>query len=142
MKKFFLLLVLTLGLGLMTIQAQIGFAVAKNDDYSAVRWRVSWGEDSYYSCERDAKDRLKDEGYDNVYGQSSRNAGCETKSGYYIVIEGKHKFSDGKRKSGFGFGASSNSMEEAKERAKKNLATNFWSWTKSDGYTVVKRGTF
>lgn len=125
-------------------QAQIGLAVAKDKKGSALRWQVSWGNGSAWDCKMAARKILKNKGYDKISTQDCvEKCGHGIKSGYYVVIEAKHKIYDGTTKTSYGLGASSSSYGDAEKKAAINLGIYDWSWNKNKhGYSVVKRGSY
>ncbi|MCH8558633.1 MAG: hypothetical protein LAT84_12460 [Balneolia bacterium] len=139
-----LVLALVLSGGLIAeANAQIAIAVAKDDNGSAIEWRVSTNGGSAWSTERAAREALESRGYRNVVGQAGgASRGHDLQSGYWVVVETNARMSDGRTIRSFGLGASSRSYSEAEERALSNLVQYFWSWRESHGYRVNDRGTF
>ena len=91
----------------------------------------------------DARKKLMDEGYENVYTMPGNiKCGHNLTSGYWVVVEANYKIYDGSWKTSFGAGASSDSYSEAEDRAVKNLSIHDWSWEREDGYKISKQGTF
>ena len=125
-----------------TSTAQVGFAVAIDEDRSGLYWQMSMAE-STSKANTKARSRLKSKGYDRITTQPcSRKCGFELSSGYWVVVQSDYKIYDGSTKTGFGLGVSSNSRSEAEQRAVKNLSTYHWSWSRSDEYSINKSGTF
>ena len=119
---------------------QIGFAVAKDDDHSSLRWQLIW---NTKNPDQVARKKLKDMGYENVYTlPGGEECGHNLTSGYWVVIEADHKLYNGTWKTSFGAGASSTSYYEAEARAVENLKIYDWSWDEEDGYQISKKGTF
>lgn len=119
---------------------QIGFAVAKDDDHSALRWQLIWNT-KYPDIK--ARNKLKDLGYENVYTlPGGKECGHNLTGGYWVVVEAYHELYNGKWKTSFGAGASKTSYNEAESRAVINLRTYDWSWERKDGYQISKKGTF
>ena len=119
---------------------QLGFAVAKNNNNSSVKWQLIWNSKSPLT---DARNKLKNLGYDNVYTlPGGAECGHNLKSGYWVVIESNYKLSDGKRRTSFGAGASNYSFSEAECRAMRHLRKYDSNWTTRNGYYLSKTGTF
>lgn len=119
---------------------QIGFAVAKDDNHSSLRWQLIW---NTKFPDIEARKKLKNMGYDNVYTlPGGEECGHNLTSGYWVVVEANHKLYDGTWKTSFGAGASSSSYSEAESRAVENLRIYDWSWEKGDGYKISKQGRF
>ncbi|NOR28211.1 MAG: hypothetical protein GQ540_06755 [Lutibacter sp.] len=124
-----------------TLHAQIGIAVAKDDNGSSLKWQIAWN--NGYKTEATAKQKLKDKGFKKVYtltGGESR--GHKLTSGYWVVVEAHRTNYKGIAITSFGLGASKNSFAEAEKRAVSNLSQYDWSWKKSDDFSVSKKGTF
>jgi hypothetical protein len=136
MKKLFLLIPVCSIISISSIQAQIGIAVAKDENGSSIYYQVVWNKG--YNTESTAKEMLVNKGYKNIFTLTG-GEGCGHKltSGYYVVVEAVRK-----NYHTFGMGASSDSYEQAEARAVKNLSQYDWSWNKKDGYTNVKQGRF
>lgn len=145
MRKFRILLALGFFFILisMNAKAQIGIAVAEDENGSSIKWQVVWNKGNSFETEQAAKRMLKAEGYDKVYTLSGgEKRGHHLTSGYWVVVEANHKIYDGTFKRSYGLGASSSSYSEAEQRAVSNLSQYDGSWDKSDGYEVDKRGVF
>lgn len=140
---FFTFLLVSL-VGTQKSQAQIAIAIAKNDKGSALRWQISWGNGSLWDCKMAAKKALQNKGFKKVTTQDCiEKCGHGIKSGYYVVVEAKHKIYNETTKTSFGLGASSSSYGDAEKKAVINLGIYDWSWNKNKhGYSVVKRGTY
>lgn len=141
-KKNLCLFYLILGFfGVLEVNAQIGIAVAKDEKGSSLEWNVVWNKG--YQTESIAIQNLRDKGYKKVFSLTGgEKRGHKLQSGYWVVVEATHKIYDGTLKTSFGLGASSSSYAEAEERAVSNLSQYDWSWKKSNGYTISKKGTF
>ena len=125
----------------LKINAQIGIAVAKDDNGSSLKWQIAWN--NGYKTEATAKQKLKDKGYKKVYtltGGESR--GHKLTSGYWVVVEAHRINYKEVPITSFGLGASKNSFAEAEKSAISNLSQYDWSWKKSDGHSISKKGTF
>lgn len=128
-------------LGVYEANAQIGIAVAKDEKGSSLEWSVVWNKG--YQTESIAIQNLRDKGYKKVFSLTGgEKRGHKLESGYWVVVEATHKIYDGSLKTSFGLGASSSSYAEAEERAVSNLSQYDWSWKKSNGYSISKKGTF
>lgn len=142
MKKFIVLIVLFVISGMYKAQAQIGLAVAKENG-SVVEWRVAWNEGTAWDCKMAARKYLINKGHDNVYTQDGNDCcGHTTTSGYWVLVKGRGKSYDGTYKTEYGLGASSSSYADAETKAVKNLDTYANVWSRSDGYTVDRKGEF
>lgn len=125
----------------MSVQAQLGFAVAKNRSGSSLDYALIFNEG--YQSEYLAKLDLKEKGFQRVYnlnGGSER--GHNLRSGHYVVIKAVRKNYLGKKIISYGMGASDNSAEEAKRRAISNLKQYDWAWKEVHGYSIIEEGRF
>lgn len=130
MKNLFLLIGVFVLCGLLNIEAQIGIAVAKDENGSSVKWNVVWNQG--YKTESIARQQLKDLGYTKVYTLTGgEKRGYKLESGYWVVVEARRKRYDGKMITSFGLGASATSYSEAEQRAVSNLSQYDWSWKKT-----------
>lgn len=140
------LLILFLFFGVFTSNnaiAQIGIAVAKNSNNSAIEWRINWGSGSAWDCKMKAKKYLTNKGHQKVSTQDGNSCcGHNISSGYYVVVKSRYKIYDNSYKTSYGLGASSSSYSDAEMKAVKNLTTYNWSWKKRYGYSVEKKGSF
>ena len=64
MKKFLLIFAVILSAYTSKSFAQVGFAVAKDDDHSSLHWQLIW---NTKNPDQKARKKLKDLGYENVY---------------------------------------------------------------------------
>ncbi len=127
-------------IGLNKADAQIAIAVAHDDNGSSIHWQVAWNRG--WETESVAKKMLTDMGYKNVYTLTGgEKRGHNLTTGYWVVVEAKHKIYDGTTKTSYGLGASLSSYTEAEVRAVSNLSQYDASWKISDGYIVSKKGT-
>ena len=141
MKNIIFTIMTVLFLGSLTSNAQIAIAVAKNKKGSSLEWMVVWNQG--WKTEGAAKKKLRAKGYDRVYTLTGgEKRGHNLTSGYWVVVEASHRIYDGTRKTSFGLGASKSSYGEAERRAVSNLSQYDWTWKKSHGYSVSKRGRF
>lgn len=145
MKKMLILLTMATILSVFSVNvnAQLGFAVAKDENGSSIRWKIAFVQGNIFERGRTAVRRLESEGYKKVYNQTgSDKYGHDVATGYWVVVVAEHKIYDGSYKRSYGMGASSNSYSEAEKRATVNLSTYDWSWNRSNGYKVDRRGTY
>ena len=113
--------------------AQVGIAVAKDDDHSTVRYCVSTGGGAAWRASDRARKTLKGEGYKKVFTQPGQvKAGHNIKSGVYVVVKVRYKL-NGRWRTSVGMGASESSYAEAEKRAVKNLSVHDWSWSPRRG---------
>lgn len=139
--KLLLLIAIFGVIGSNKMNAQIGIAVAKDKNGSSIEWQVVWNKG--YKTESTARQNLKNKGYTKISTLTGgKSRGHHLKSGYWVVVEAKHRIYNGTMKTSFGLGASSSSYREAERRAVSNLSQYDWTWKKSHGYSVSRRGTF
>ncbi len=125
-----------------TADAQIGFAIALEENRSAIHWQMAKAESTSRANSK-ARNMLKDKGYEKVTTQPCKECGHTLNSGYWVVVSTSYKIYDGSIKNGFGLGISSISYNEAEQLALKNLGQYNWNWSrKKHSYSVNKTGTF
>jgi|GEM_PF-3099261 len=142
MKKASLLLLIITIISCLRVQAQICFAVAKDENGSSIKWEVAMNKGYLSDTEYAAMQALKNAGYKNITTLTCPSCGHNLKSGYWVVVEKTYKRYDNKMITAFGMGASSNSIIEAEENAVKNMVMYCGSLNKSDGHTISEKGTF
>jgi len=121
-----------------TSNAQVGFAVAKDENGSALHWQWVKGETKSQAA-REAERMLQNKGYKKIIQQACDD--CDLDSGYWVVVYSTWKIYDGSNKTGYGFGISTSSYTDAEQRAVKHLSRYNWSWSESKhGYKIDKSG--
>ena len=124
-----ILLAATLPMFAATATAQLGIAVAKDKNNSAIRYSVSTGGGSIWKAQDHARNTLKKQGYKKINTQTGNaKVGHDLASGVYGVVKVRYKLNR-KWRTSYGLGASSSSYAEAERRAVKNLSTYDWSWS-------------
>lgn len=124
-----------------TSNAQIGFAIAQDENRSAIHWQMTTDESSSRANTK-ARLMLKDNGYNRVTIQPCSDCGHNISSGYWVVVQSDYKIYDGSTKTGFGLGVSTSSISDAERKAVKNLSQYNWSWKTSDKYWTSNSGQF
>ncbi|MEN8119959.1 MAG: hypothetical protein ABFS35_06420 [Bacteroidota bacterium] len=121
------------------LNAQIGLAVAKNDNGSTVKYALETGKDINEALNKAVK-MLEDEGAKNVFKlKSTENTGHELNEGFYVIIFSSRK-GGGRFFLSYGLGASKISKEDAIKKAVVHLKEFDWGYENSFGYKIAKEG--
>ena len=119
--------------------AQIALAVSKNDNGSSVKYSMKIGvnlDEAYANVQKD----LEEQELKNIFVlKSTENTGHELKSGHYVLIISSRK-NGGKFYVSYGLGVSSNSKQEAIQRAILHLKEHDWGYDNKFGYAIEKEG--
>jgi len=137
-KQFVLFLFLCTALHLASY-SQIAFGVAKDENRSAIDYKVEWGYTYSYQAQNAADKYLKNKGYKDI---SSPAVGGNIPSGYYVVVKSSYKDYQGKIHTSMGMGVSPATYVEAEQKAVENIGTYDWSWKKGTEYIIVEKGEF
>ncbi len=130
-------------IGITTIHAQIGFAVAQDKDGSTAEWDMCHGGASIFDCKMKASMNLIRKGHDNVKTQEgSTCCGHQITSGFIVVVTASYQNDSGKTITDYGMGASAESFTQATKHALKNMNLHSLKWTDHCKYEVVKEITF
>ncbi len=138
-KIFQLLLVIIFVFQVVNIKAQIGLAVAKNDNGSTVKYVLETGNDVNDAIAKAVK-TLESQDAKNIFTlRSDKKTGHELSTGHYILILSSRKIS-GKFFLSYGLGASQESKEDAVKKAIVHLKEWDWGYENDFGYKIEKEG--
>ncbi len=123
----------------LNIHAQIGLAVAKNDNGSSVKYVLETGSNVNDAIAKAVK-VLEAEDAKNIFKlKSTEKTGHELNEGFYVLLLSSRKIS-GKFFLTYGLGGSKVSKEEAIKRAIVHIKEFDWGYENDFGYKIEKEG--
>lgn len=123
----------------LDIKAQIGLAVAKNDNGSSVKYALETGNNVDEAIAKAVK-VLEAEDAKNIFKlKSTENTGHELSEGFYVLILSSRKIG-GKFFLTYGLGGSKVSKEDAIKRAIVHIKEFDWGYENDFGYKIEKEG--
>lgn len=138
-KAFQLLIIIVLVFQCTNLKAQMGLAVAKNDNGSSVKYAFETGSSVDEAIAKAVK-TLEEEDAKNIFKlKSTENTGHELSEGHYVLILSSRKIG-GKFFLSYGLGAGKDSKQDAIKKAIIHLKEYDWGYENSFGYSIVKEG--
>ncbi len=134
-----LLFIVVFILQTFNLSAQIGLAVAKNDNGSSVKYALETSTNVNDAIAKAVK-VLEAEEVKNIFKlKSTEDTGHELNQGEYVLILSSRKIS-GKFFLSYGLGASKESKEDAIKKAIVHLKEFDWGYENDFGYKIEKEG--
>ncbi len=134
-----LLFIVVFILQTFNLSAQIGLAVAKNDNGSSVKYALETSTNVNDAIAKAVK-VLEAEEVKNIFKlKSTEDTGHELNQGEYVLILSSRKIS-GKFFLSYGLGASKESKEDAIKKALVHLKEFDWGYENDFGYKIEKEG--
>jgi len=123
----------------LSVSAQIGLAVEKNDNGSSVKYAIGTGKDLNEALQN-AYNTLKEDDAKGMIVKMKQEADCghNLNKGYYVLIRCDRK-QGGRFMLTYGLGAAA-TKEEAVKRALIHLKEFDWGYEDKYGYNIVEEG--
>lgn len=126
---------------LLDSKSMIAFAVAKDENGSAIGWQIAW--DKAMAAKYRVKQSLKNKGYKTVTLQcGNEEFGHLLKRGFWVVIKTTYTNANGATITAYGMGADGGDYDRAVVKAKAQIQHYYQDWQEAYGYQISKRGIF